>query len=274
MNGLFLTKCILGAAAVAGIFYAGVRGIEQWELYHPSRVYRGTPADAGLPFEDARLALPGGTQAHAWWIPCASARGTVIFFHGNAENIGDLAELAAAWHRRRMNVLLAEYPGYGQSEGRPGESGLYAGARAAFDVAIARAASTNLPVIAHGRSLGAAVAARLAVDRPVRGVILESAFASTEHMARVMFPGIPMGRLLHQRFDTLSCVAKLHVPVLMAHSPDDEMVPFAQAEEIFKAAREPKRFVRLAGGHNSGFTPAHLKFEEEIGRFTDEICGP
>ncbi len=274
MNSRFWSSLALRAGGIAVLLQVGVRMFERANLYHPSSAIRQTPADAGLAHEDVRITAEDGVRTQAWWIPRADARGTLIAFHGNAETIGDLVRVASVWNARGAQVLLAEYRGYGNSEGRPSEQGFYRDARAAFDFVRDRDGDRPRPIIVYGRSLGAAVAARLAVDRPVDGVVMESGFASTRHMARALFPGLPVGWLLRERYEVISLMPRIRAPVLIAHSPDDEMVPLEQAQLNYEAATAPKRFIPLAGGHNDGFTPAHRKFEEEQDRFAGEIFGP
>lgn len=273
MNSRFWSILALSAGGIAAILGLGLRAFERASLYHPSSAISATPADAGLDYEEVRIPAEDGVCTQAWWIPCEDARGTLIAFHGNAENIGDFVRLASAWNARGASVLLSEYRGYGNSEGRPSERGFTRDARAAFDFVRQRQGEQPGPIIIYGRSLGAAVAARLAADRPASGVVLESGFASTRHMAQALFPGWPVGRFLRERYEVVSCMPRIQAPVLIAHSPEDEMIPIEQAELNYDAANPPKRFIRLAGGHNDGFTPAHRAYEEELDRFAEEVFG-
>jgi fermentation-respiration switch protein FrsA (DUF1100 family) len=101
-----------------------------------------------------------------------------------------------------------------------------------------------------GRSLGGAIAIDLASRVPCRGLIVESAFTSIEDMGRRMFPILPINLLQRYHYDSESKMASLQCPVMIAHSPSDEVIPYDMGVRLFRAAREPKVFVELSGGHN------------------------
>jgi hypothetical protein len=154
-------------------------------------------------------------------------------------------------HQLGAHVFIFDYRGYGRSRGFPTESGTYRDARAAYEVVRARYADADQPpVLLYGRSLGGAVAVQLALDRPVRGVVLEGAFTSTRDMARMLFPGLPLQYFCRFQYDALAKIRGLQAPKLLAHSRDDEVVPPAMGRTLFEAAAEPKLFYELRGGHN------------------------
>jgi uncharacterized protein len=254
-------------------------GLARWfewsNLYHPRRELSSTPEALGLAYEEVWMRAEDGVVTHGWWIPREPARGAVVYFHGNGENIGDLPEVAAWLHRRGLSVLLAEYRGYGKSRGFTRERGLTRDARAAWAVAVERMGgdAEHPPVIVYGRSLGAAIAARLAAERPVRGVVLESPFYSTLDMARILFPRLPARWLVTQRFETGAAIARVTAPALIAHSPEDEVIPFEQGRAVYEAAASRKTFVRLAGGHNTPSLFVHTGYQRALEAFFDETLG-
>lgn len=248
------------------LLYGALRFLEWKMLYFPRAEIEETPALPGLAFEDITFIAEDGVKLNGWWIPHPQARGTVLHFHGNAGNIGHRVDLAVRFHRLGVNVFLFDYRGYGKSHGWPSESGLSRDARAAYEFVRAQYGDDeHPPVLLHGQSLGGAVAARLACEKNVRGLVLESAFTSVSDMARQLYPGLPLHRLVITRYNTLEHVAHLKVPKLIAHSPADELVPFEMGRRLFAAAAPPKQFVALAGGHNDGlWTPDYEQALREL----------
>jgi len=266
------TAQVCGCLALALLFF---RWLERKNLYHPLRELEATPAALKLRFEDITFVAEDGVRLHGWWLPCAHARGTVIHCHGNAGNISHRLDLAADLLRLDVNVFLFDYRGYGRSRGRPTEPGLYRDARAAYEFVRAQYADTNdPPIVVHGQSLGGAVAAQLAADKPVRGLILESTFTSVPAMARELYPLLPARLLCATRFDTLAKIRRLTGPKLLAHSTQDEMIPYAQGRQLFDAAPPPKRFCALSGGHNEAGWATSAEYRQALADFLRETLGP
>lgn len=270
MKKVFLSILfLLAAAAVAG--WISLRRFERAQLYHPVAVVATTPAQFALRYQDVQFSAADGAALTGWWIPANNPRGTVVYCHGNHGNVGTVAHLAPEFFKRGFNVLLWDYRGYGASAGRPSENGLYADARAAFDAA--KSMSGKLPILVYGHSLGAAVAAQLAQDRPAAGLIVDGGFLSTADLARRFYPHLPFDRLLSESYDSGPKVAALAgLPKLFGHSPTDETVPFQSGRLLHGAAAGPKTFVLLAGAHSdhSWFAPGaagNAPFEAFLAQF-------
>ncbi len=262
----------ISSAAVATAAWWVWRWFEWSQLYHPKTPLVGSPADADLDYEDVEFVAEDAVRLHGWWIPAASARGTLLYCHGNGDHIGDLLPVAALLHGLGLNVFLFDYRGYGRSRGWPTERGTYRDARAAFECARARHGDADAPpVVALGRSLGGAVAAQLALDRPLRGLILESTFASTAAMGRRLYPWLPAERLCRFRYDTLSKIGRITIPTLIAHSPGDGLIPMEQARALFdRSAGRPKRFVELEGLHHEAGLELSRAYREALMAFLDD----
>lgn len=255
-------------AAALGATALWWRWFEWSRLYHPHRTLLATPDQMGLEFEDVEFVAEDAVRLHGWWVPHTDARGAVLYCHGNGDNIGDLTEVIADLHELGVHVFVFDYRGYGRSRGLPTERGTYRDARAAFECVRARYDDADYPpVVVLGRSLGGAIAAQLALDKPVRGLVLESTFASTVAMGRRLYPRLPVEWLCRYRYDTVTKLPRIRVPTLIAHSPEDGLIPMDQAKALFEAsAGSPKRFVELQGPHNeAGWrrTPAYWKALQE-----------
>lgn len=232
---------------------AAVRWLERRSLFFPIGMIVTTPADRGLAFDDVAFPSEDGTRLTGWWIPAASpARATLLFFHGNGGNISHRIDKTRFLRMLGLHVLLVDYRGYGHSQGRPSEDGLYRDARASLDYLAKERGIPESSVVVYGESLGGAVAARLASERAVKGLVIECSFSSMRDMARKYYPWVP-GWVVLNRFDALSAVRSAVCPKLFIASVDDEIVPYALGEKLFAAAREPKRFVQLRGSHNTAF---------------------
>ncbi|MEX1081012.1 MAG: alpha/beta hydrolase [Halofilum sp. (in: g-proteobacteria)] len=253
------TVVVLAAIALAvyGILLALLYTMQSRLVHLPSVAGRElvtTPADVGLPWEDVRLTTADGVALHGWYLPApGEARRTVLFFHGNAGNISHRLDTLETFHRLGVTTLIIDYRGYGQSEGSPSEPGLYRDAEAAWRHLTRERGVDPGRVIAFGRSLGAPVAARLAAEQPVGGLVLESAFTSVPDLAAELYPIFPVRALTRIEYPTRKFVTRVDAPVLVIHSPEDEMIPFRHGQTVYEAARQPKRFLRIEGDHNTGF---------------------
>ena len=220
--------------------------VERGLIYHPSKTLEGTPAAFGLAYEDVEVTTEDGVQIHGWLVP-GPRPGTLLYCHGNAGNISHrLSKLEAFHNRLGLSILIFDYRGYGRSEGVPSEAGTYADARAVNSWLRERDPG---PVIYLGVSLGAAVAAALAVEDPPAALVLEAPFASVQAMASATVPGA--GWLFRTRYDTLEAVRRVAAPLLVLHGDADEVVPYRQGRAVFDAASEPKVFVPIPGAHHN-----------------------
>ncbi len=248
-------------------------GLQHRMLFFPSAKLVASPALRELPFETVRLPTDDGETLHAWWIPAEDARGAVLFCHGNAGNISHRLESAAVFHRLGLSVLLFDYRGYGQSTGTPSEQGLYRDGEAAWHHLTRTRGVDPQHVVLFGRSLGSAVAASVADEHPAGAVILESAFTSVPDVAAHHYPFLPVRLLARIRFDTLRRLGGIRTPLLVIHSPDDEIIPFAHGRRLFEAAGPDKAFLEIEGGHNDGFFVTGPRYEREIDTFLRRYLG-
>ncbi|HEV2007352.1 MAG TPA: alpha/beta hydrolase, partial [Burkholderiales bacterium] len=220
---------------------------------HMGRELAGTPRDAGLDYEDVQLRTADNVALNGWWVPARDARGAVLILHGNAGNISHRIGYLKMFNRLRYATLLIDYRGYGKSAGGPSEEGTYRDAEAAWLHLVEARKLAAHDIVIVGESLGGGVATWLAAKHPPRALILASAFTSVPDLGAQFYPWLPVRLLARIRYDNLDRIPKIAAPVLIAHSRDDEIVPFAHGEALFAAAREPKQFLAMSGGHNDGF---------------------
>ncbi len=219
----------------------------------PSRVIAATPGRYGMEYEELRLKTRNGLSLHGWFIPAKNPRATLLFCHGNAGNISHRMESIAIFHQLDLNVLIFDYRGYGQSEGNPSEKGTYQDADAAWDYLTKQREIPANQIILFGRSLGAAIASQLASRKEPQALIMESAFLSVPELAAHYYPYLPVRLISRFRYNNRKHLQAVHRPLLIIHSPEDEIIPYSHGKQLFAAAGEPKQFLILRGGHNDGF---------------------
>jgi len=241
-------------------------------VFFPSRELVQTPADWGLAYEDVGFRSDDGVALHGWWIPAENPAATLLFLHGNAGNISHRGDSVAIFNRLGLNVLLFDYRGYGRSEGRPGETGLYRDAVAAWHWLVSRQGIAPRDIIVFGRSLGGVVATRLAAEVAPRALIVESTFSSARAVSDRVLSRLARLVWLRYAFDAVTPMRAVTCPVLVAHSPDDEIIPYALGREVFAAAREPKHFLEMRGDHNNGFLLSQPDYELGLRAFLDSLA--
>ncbi|UNU25131.1 alpha/beta hydrolase [Microcoleus vaginatus] len=183
--------------------------------------------------------------------------GVVLYLHGNASNVGANVEHAYRFHRLGLSVFVMDYRGYGKSQGDfPSESQVYEDAQLAWDYLVKQRGINPNQIYLYGHSLGGAIAIDLAVRHPgAAGLIVEGSFTSTRAMVEFqkgLFWMFPIDFLLTQRFDSLSKVDRLQMPVLFIHGTADHVVPVEMSKKLFEAAPEPKKlYIVPDGGHTN-----------------------
>jgi fermentation-respiration switch protein FrsA (DUF1100 family) len=269
-------EILLKVLTVGGAAYAALLAIvfllQGSLIYFPDvgRQILRTPKDAGLDYETVWLTAEDGVRLEAWYVPAPAARGAALHAHGNAGNIAHRVDYALLFHRLGYSLLLFEYRGYGRSEGKPSEEGTYADARAAWRHLVTERGFPPERIVLVGESLGGAVVARLAADERPGALVLASSFVSVPELAAELYPWLPARRLTRYRYDTLEALERVSCPVLIAHSRQDDIVPFRHGERLFAAVKGPKAFLELAGGHNDGFLFTREAWREELGRFLEQ----
>ncbi len=219
----------------------------------PSREIVATPQAVGLTYDELELNTADGERLHGWYIPTDNARGTLLFFHGNAGNLSHRLDSLQIFHRLNLNVLIFDYRGYGRSSGQPSENGTQLDARAAWAYLVDERGESPGHIVLFGRSLGASIAARLATEKQPAALILESAFISVPELAAELYRWLPVRFLARLQYRTRDTLSHVHCPVLVAHSPDDEIIPYRHGRVLYETAPPPKAFLRLTGDHNMGF---------------------
>ena len=273
---MFVHLVIIVLATLAGVILL-VRFFEGSFIYFPTKhpTGRWDTGIYGLDAEDVYLEAADNVRIHGWFIPAESATHTVLLFHGNGGNLTDRIEKFALLHSLMLNVFAIDYRGYGRSEGRTSEAGLYADADAAYDY-LCREKGTEPGTIAlYGESLGGAVAVDLASRKPVGAVILESTFTSAGDMALKALPFLPPALYLRTKLDSLGKIREINAPLLIMHGTRDTTVPIEHARRLYERASQPKTLVEIPGvGHNDMFVVAEQVYMRSLKEFLGELREP
>jgi fermentation-respiration switch protein FrsA (DUF1100 family) len=263
-NGLLL----IGATLLCPALLASCR-LEQKLIFYPSAEIIQNPGAVGLEFDNVEFVTSDGLRLHGWFIPRRGAHNTLVWFHGNAGNIGHrVANIRLLHELVNVHIFIFDYRGYGRSEGRPSEQGTYLDAEAAINHLQHRDGVELNQMILFGRSLGAAVATEMATRFTPKALILESPFVSIREMARAIFPYLPGVGLLQSKYDIGEKIRGVRCPVLVLHGERDEVVPLSQGKKVFAAAPEPKRFYEIPGArHNDTYVVGGLAYFRAIEDF-------
>jgi hypothetical protein len=270
---VLFAEVIPRVALVWVLVVCGMNWLNNRLVFAPQRQWDATPADDNLPYEDVTLVTADGLKLHAWHVPAKDAAGTVLFCHGNAGNVSHRIETISVLHELGMNVLVFDYRGYGKSEGRPTEAGTYLDAEAAWAHLVEARREKPERIVIHGRSLGGAVAARLAMGRTPAGLIVESSFHDITELGAELFRWLPVRWLSRMKYRTAEYVKGARCPVMVIHSRDDDMIAPHHGRKIFDAAPQPKRLLEIHGGHNSAFLDSADIYNPALRQFFAEVLG-
>jgi len=236
-------------------------------IFFPSKKLELTPKDWDLNYQDVNLTTSDGKLLHGWYIPHEKSKKVLLFFHGNAGNISHRGDSIAIFHRLGLNVFIIDYRGYGQSEGEASETGLYKDSEAAWQYLTKEKSIDKKDIIIFGRSLGGAIATRLASKVHPSALILESTFSSARDMAKSILPILSRLLIFRFKFNSIRKINKVNCPLLVIHSPDDEIIPYHLGESLYKAASQPKLLFSMKGDHNSGFLMSQPAYEQMLNEF-------
>jgi fermentation-respiration switch protein FrsA (DUF1100 family) len=234
---LFLAIPLAAYATIITDMYA-----RQNELLFPA--WRGpiNVADAHVPgLRAVTLHTADGLALTAWYRPADPGQPTILYLHGNGGNILLRAGRMAIFAALGWGELFPEYRGYGPNQGTPSEAGFNQDALAAY----AFLHQANIPpdhIVLYGESLGTGVAVRLATERQVAAVVLDSPYTSIAAVAQRDFPYLPAALLIKNPFPLLTLIPSIHAPLLVMQGADDVVIPPIQGQDVFAAAAAPKQF--------------------------------
>lgn len=214
-----------------------------------------------------QIHVADGLTLNSWYKPPMDKKPTVLYLHGNAGNIGSRMYLVRQFLSAGFGVFLLEYRGYGGNPGSPTELGFYQDGRAAIQF-LRQQGIPEHNVVLYGESLGTGVATQLATEYPICALILQSPYTSLTALARYHYFWLPIP--LMDKYDSLSRIKKIHVPILMLHGQLDEVVPYSQGLTLFHMANQPKQWIKFPDKGHHNLWNEH--FAQEVIHFIQSSC--
>ena len=242
----FVVFAIVAYAAAALGMYVFQRKLQ----YHAEN--KGlTPESVGIVGASVEFLITAdGEKIILWYAPAKAGMATILYFHGNAGEIGDRPLRFNYYHARGFGVAYVSYRGYGGSTGSPSEAGLVADATAAYDWLIAKGVEPS-KIALLGESLGSGVAVQLAAKREVGALALEAPYTSTVEVAAKIYWWLPVQALMKDQFKSIDFIAAVVAPLLVVHGDQDELIPVEFGKRLFAAANQPKELEVVRGfGHD------------------------
>lgn len=268
MLSIFLVLVFVGGLVLAVTFW-----FQDRLIFFPDPRLDSTPRALGLAYEDVEFTASDGVALHGWFLSGPDNRNVpvALFCHGNAGNISHRLEQLRIIHDLGLACLIFDYRGYGRSQGRGSEKGIYRDVAAAWSYLTETRKVAPDRIICWGRSLGGAVAAHQAATSRPGALIIESAFTSLPALGQKLYPFLPVRLLARYRFPVQDFLQNRRCPLLIVHSREDEIVPFAFGRRLFEQAPGPKTFLELAGGHNEGFLVSGTLYTRGLADFLSSV---
>ena len=247
----WLWGVVAAAVGAYGVILGGVYTGQRRILYFPDSECPSPQQSGVSEMAEVSLETDDGLFLLAWHRPPADAAlPTLVYFHGNAGNIGMRAHKVRPYLDAGFGVLLTTWRGYSCNPGKPSEAGLYHDGRAAVEFLKAGGVAPE-SIVLYGESLGTGIAVHLAEERPPAALVLEAPFSSIADVAQARMPLLPVKYLLLDRFESTSKIVSVTAPTLIVHGAHDGTIPLRFGKKLFAAAREPKTMhVYPEAGHN------------------------
>ncbi|HSA06601.1 MAG TPA: alpha/beta hydrolase [Candidatus Gastranaerophilales bacterium] len=253
----------------------------QSKIYYPSKQLFLVE----IPYEDIFIKTEDGLNINAWYSPPAAGNFTILFCHGNGGNLSFYGEIIETLQENGYGVLAIDYRGYGKSEGKPSEQGLYTDLRSAVLYLKEQKNTPEEEIVLWGLSLGGAVVAQAASENgKFKGVVLQSSFTSIKDMSSDVLHRLYLGVSsdyrnyyshnlikalpVFEKFDTKGKIAGIKAPLLIAHSVPDNIVPVQMSIELAKINKKARVFISEDGGHND-----HKWFYPKLFEFLKSLKG-
>jgi pimeloyl-ACP methyl ester carboxylesterase len=271
LGRLALSLCIVTAIILGAGFLFKNRFI-----FQPDREILITPKDLRLKYEERWLETPDGLKLKAWRILSDSdATGrTILVFHGNGGNMSHFPQWEEL-HSLGLTVMTIDYPGYGRSEGDSTEEKTYQAAEALWRWAVEGGAASG-EIVLYGFSLGGGVASKLALEHPPAALVLDSSFTRLRDVpANRLTALVPLLHLiLGDAFDTKSRLESIRCPLLVLHSSEDNVVPFALGKEVFESYRNNRKEIVVGKGGHQDFSENRALYLKNIRDFLNGLPAP
>lgn len=251
---------------ICSVIFVYVSLLAFFYLFADRMIFLGRDSGYGEGEVIVKIEARDGTQLAAIYLEEPNSEFTILFSHGNAEDIGDLRDFFELFVDEGYSVLGYDYRGYGRSEGRAAEKNVYEDVESVYEYLVRDLNTPPEEIIAVGRSVGAGVALQVACEKELGGLILESAFVT----AFRVITRVPLAPF--DKFRNIDKIKGAGCPVFIIHGKADRVIPFWHGEKLFKEANEPKlKFWVEGAGHNDLFRVAGERYWEKIAEFAELV---
>lgn len=288
---MFVGQCMKYMLVFCMLFLcAACTGCVGQMFYYPDGKVYGTPVAHGLKYDEVTFYSKDGTRLSGWFVPAKGiAKGTVIHFHGNAQNMTAHFDFVSWLPAEGFNLFVFDYRGYGKSAGKPVRKGVYEDSLAAIDYVRSRPDVDKNRILIFGQSLGGAQAITAVGSgsrEGIRAVVVESTFLSYRSIVRDKVGAILLLSLLKTPLSYLLIGDELSpadyvekiapVPLLLIYGTADDVVPFHHGLWLLERARQPKMFWRIdGGGHTEAFVDSTSIYRRKLVDFFEQaLSGP
>ncbi len=231
-----------------------------------SMIFLPQPASYRDTKEILKLPVSSNEKISAIYLPNSQSAYTLLYIHGNAEDLGDIRSSLDRLHSWGFNVFAYDNRGYGTSDGKPSEANAYQDADIAYTYLTKELKIPPNKIIVYGRSVGGGSATELATLRPIAGLVLESTFTSAFRVV-LPFPLLPFDKLTN-----LDKLNKVHRPVLIMQGQSDRTIPVQHGHILYEAALEPKMSLWIAeAGHDDFTVVAGNRYQQALFSFQQLI---
>jgi fermentation-respiration switch protein FrsA (DUF1100 family) len=246
------------------------------QFYYPDNREYQTPKQHGLKHESITFESKDGTKLNGWFVPATGrAIGTVVHFHGNAQNMTAHFSFVKWLPKQGLNLFVFDYRGYGKSEGLPTRTGVHEDGIAALQYIKTRNDIDQNKLFVLGQSLGGAVAISAIAGTNISGIcgiVIESTFDSYTAIAKDKAPDILAALFISDTLSPISVVVDLSpTPMVFIHGTADKVVPYARGKRLFDQAKKPKSMWTIRGGrHTEAFTTYKATYRPRLIEFFKE----
>lgn len=217
------------------------------------------------PEEVSEIEIEG--QKH-WLIKNKDSKNIIVFFHGNAGNISHRLYKGMILKNMKINVLLAEYPGYGSNPGKISEKNFYLKANNIMKWLIYNGYPER-KIVVYGESIGTGVATEMATRFNIAALILEAPLYSAVHTAKDLYPYLPVSILMRDKYENFKKIQQIKTPLLILHGKKDKVLSYDKAIDLYNLAHDPKTFITVKeGGHNDLYD---FDVSSEIEKFLENL---
>jgi pimeloyl-ACP methyl ester carboxylesterase len=237
-----IVYCVIGIV----LYY-----LQDYILFHPVQIQQQETYDFNTPHKEVNIPYSANSTINIvqFLTPDSSAKGVVLYFHGNKKNISWYSKFSPFFTKHSYEVWMIDYPGFGKSTGIFSEQLLYDWALTLYKLARARFSPDS--IIIYGKSMGTGIAAQLASIRDCRHLILETPYYSMPSVIDNYLPVYPVNKMIHYKFPTSQYLQDVTAPVIIFHGTDDWVIPYRNAKRLMPFLKSTDVFVTVAeASHN------------------------